>query len=454
MIGTSDIPNKSFYLLSLGCAKNLVDAECMSQMLRNAGLLSVDQPGNADFLIVNTCGFIASAKQEAINAILNLADFKAPQGHAKALIVTGCLAQRYAEKIRQQLPEVDAVLGTAEYAKIVEVVRQLDAGCGKSDHKPGKPGSLDHLKIDRNPSTPGTYAYIKIAEGCSNHCTYCAIPGIRGELCSRPEEDIVAEADRLSREGYQELILIAQDSGRYGLDLYGERHLTSLLKKLCALRQVRLIRILYIYSDGLTDDLIHLLVQEKKIAHYLDMPIQHASNRLLRSMNRRDTQESIREAIQKIRAAIPDLILRTTVMVGFPGETEDDFQILLGFLNEIRFDRLGCFIFSPEEGTAAFTMKPRVRKQTAERRYRQLMKLQQDISCVRVKNRLGTVLPVTLESLDDRGIFYVGRSYGEAPDVDPVIYVAGTTDQELLGQTVPVRLVDGDDYDMTGVTVL
>ncbi len=453
-IGTPDNPNKSFYLLSLGCAKNLVDAECMSQMLRDAGFISVDQPDNAAFLIVNTCGFIDQAKQEAIDAILNLADYKAPQGQAQALIVTGCLAQRYAEEIKHQLPEVDAVLGTSEYGSIAEVVRQLAAGCGKIDHKPGKPGSLDHLRINRNPSTPSTYAYIKIAEGCSNHCAYCAIPGIRGELCSRPEEDIVAEADRLSREGYQELILIAQDTGRYGLDLYGERRLTSLLKKICALQQVRLIRVLYIYSDGLTDDFINLLAHEKKIAHYLDMPIQHASNRLLRSMNRRDTQESIREAVHNLRTAIPDLILRTTVMVGFPGETEDDFQILLEFLNEMRFDRLGCFVFSPEEGTAAFVMKPRVRKQTAERRYRQLMKLQQDISCASVKKRLGAVLPVTLESLDDRGIFYVGRSYGEAPDVDPVIYVAGTTDQELLGQTVPVRLVDGDDYDMTGVTVL
>lgn len=444
---------RTFYLLSLGCAKNLVDAECMSQILAEAGYLSVGIPSEADVLIVNTCGFIDSAKKEAIEAILDCAAYKQPAGKARALIVTGCLAQRYAASIYKQLPEADIVLGTAEYGRIAEILQRLDQG-PVAKQLPGAPGSLAHLGVDRQPSTPGSYAYIKIAEGCSNHCAYCAIPGIRGELHSRPVEELIAEAERLSEAGYQELILIAQDTGRFGLDLYGERRLPQLLADICRLPLVRLVRILYIYSDGLTDDLIDLMCRESKIARYLDLPIQHASDRILLSMNRRDRQQDIRQVVSRLRRAMPDLILRTTVMVGFPGETEEDFQCLLDFLGDMRFERLGCFVFSPEEGTAAFDMRPRVRRQTALRRQRLLMERQKLISAAATRQRLGQVVSVTLESLDDRGIFYVGRSYGEAPDVDPVIYVAGATDDVQLGQTVPVRLVDGDDYDMTGVTVL
>jgi ribosomal protein S12 methylthiotransferase len=432
----------------------------MSQMLRDAGLVVVSQPDAADILIVNTCGFIESAKQEAIAAILDLADHKQPAGRARCLIVTGCLAQRYADQIKQDLPEADDVLGTREYGRIVETVAKWFPAVQVAHpdrvkiNTPADPDAISHLKIDRMPSTPRPYAYLKIAEGCSNHCAYCAIPGIRGEHVSRPFEELVHEAERFSQAGYDELILIAQDTGRYGLDRYGRRRLPELLAAICALPSVRLVRLLYIYSDGLTDELISLMGSEAKIAHYLDVPIQHASDRMLKAMNRRDNQSSIRSVMARLRQAMPDLILRSTVMVGFPGEREDDFADLMDFLREIRFERLGCFIFSPEEDTPAFTMKPRVRKPTAERRYRELMALQQQIAAECTRRRIGQIVPVTLESLDERGIFYIGRSYGEAPDVDPVIYVAASTDDLKLGQTVPVRIISHDDYDMTGVTVL
>lgn len=456
---TRSVAVHTFYLLSLGCSKNLVDSECMSQMLRDTGLQVVVRPEEADILIVNTCGFIESAKQEAISAILDLADHKQPHGQASCLIVTGCLAQRYARQIKDELPEVDAVLGTREYGQIVETVTNLvpglhvDRTARRDPGMPVDPDAIAHLNIDRLPSTSRPYAYIKIAEGCSNHCAYCAIPGIRGEHISRPFDELIHEVERFSQAGYDELILIAQDTGRYGLDRYGRRRLPDLIRAICALPSVRMVRLLYIYSDGLTDELIDLMAREPKVAHYLDVPIQHASDRMLQAMHRRDSQSSIRATIAKLRQAMPDLVLRSTVMVGFPGESEADFAVLMNFLAEIRFERLGCFIFSPEEDTPAFTMKPRVRKPTAQRRYRELMALQQQISADCTQRRLGMIIPVTLESLDDRGIFYIGRSYGEAPDVDPVIYVAGSTDNLVLGQTVSVQLINHDDYDMTGVTV-
>jgi ribosomal protein S12 methylthiotransferase len=443
----------SFYLLSLGCAKNLVDAECMSQILKDAGWAAVSGPELADVLLVNTCGFIESAKKEAIEAILTLAACKQPSGRARFLVVTGCLAQRYARDIRKQLPEVDAVLGTADYGQIAVLLQQL--AIGRDVYKlPGLPGSIEHLNVARRPSTPATYAWIKIAEGCSNHCAYCAIPGIRGAFRSRPIEDIEAEAARLSKDGFSELILIAQDTGRYGLDLYGRRRLPDLLKVLCRLPHVRMVRVLYTYSDGVTDELINVMLHENKIARYLDMPIQHGSDRILRLMNRHDDAAGIQAVVNRLRTAMPDIILRTTVMVGFPKETEEDFQALLALLRALRFERLGCFVFSPEEGTAAWDMRPRVHHQTAKRRHRLLMEQQQVISAEAAIRRIGQIFPVTLESVEDSGIFYIGRSYGETPEVDPVIYVAAASADFRTGQTCLVRLVEADAYEMTGVTVL
>jgi ribosomal protein S12 methylthiotransferase len=444
----------SVYLLSLGCAKNLVDSECMSQIIRAAGYPMVQRPEEADVMIVNTCGFIESAKKEAIGAILDLAAYKKPLGRASYLIVAGCLSQRYSREIRRDLPEVDAVLGTADYARIARVI---DGLLGNDPavraHEPGEPGSLAHLAIDREVSASGRYAYIKIAEGCANCCAYCAIPGIRGPYRSRPLPELVAEADRLSRRGRDEIILIAQDTTRFGVDLSGSSMLVDLLKAICRLPAVRQVRLLYVYADSISDELIRCLAEEPKIAHYLDMPIQHAADSILRRMNRHDTQDGLRSIVGKLRAAMPDLVLRTTVLVGFPGETAGEFSELLAFLQEIRFDRLGCFIYSAEEGTAAYNMTPRVRPSVGRARQMAIMELQQTISAAANRARMGKVVDVVLESIDDRGIFFIGRSYGEAPEVDPVIYVAGTTDQLQVGQVCRVRLVEAGEYDMTGVTV-
>lgn len=456
MQSTSKLPlaHRRIYLLSLGCAKNLVDSECMSQLLSADGAIISDSPENAEILIVNTCGFIESAKKEAIEAILSLAEFKSPKGPASHLVVTGCLAQRYAAEIQDSLPEVDEVLGTGEYDQVVSLVARLlnEPAAAGVRHLPGNPGSLNHLNVSRQPSTPGRYAYIKVAEGCSNCCTYCAIPGIRGPFISRPMDDIIREADRLSRSGRDELILIAQDTTRYGLDLYGERRLVPLLREICKLDFVKMVRILYVYTDGLSDDLISLMATEPKIARYLDLPIQHASNRILSAMNRRDSQDSLRNTIGRLRLAMPDIILRSTVMVGFPGETDDDFTELINFLDEIRFDRLGCFIFSPEEGTLAEKMKPRIAKTIGKQRMQRVMQLQREITEQANRKRIGTIIPVTLESVSPDGIFFIGRSYGEAPDVDPVIYIAAANEGLSIGQTSLVRLIDAGEYDMTGVT--
>jgi len=422
--------------------------------MTEAGASISISPDLADVLVVNTCGFIESAKKEAIEAILQLADYKSPNGPAKFLIVAGCLAQRYASEIYDSLPEVDVVLGTGEYDQITATIARLlsgETGTGNR-HLPGRPGSLDHLQAARTPSTRGRYAYIKVAEGCSNCCSYCAIPGIRGPFQSRPMDEIVSEADRLSQNGFDELILIAQDTTRYGLDLYGGRMLVPLLRDICKLDDVRMVRILYVYADGLTDELISLMASEPKIAHYLDLPIQHAADRILKAMNRRDSQDSLSEVIGKLRTAMPDIILRSTVMVGFPGETEEDFNELLDFLTKIRFERLGCFIFSPEEGTQAEEMSPKVAKSIGKKRIQRVMKLQKQLTEQANQQRIGTVIPVTLESVDPDGIFFIGRSYGEAPDVDPFIYVAASAAGLSIGQTCPVRLIEAGEYDMTGVT--
>lgn len=449
--GTNE--NRKVYLLALGCSKNLVDAECMSAILKLDHHVIVSTPQDADVIVVNTCGFIESAKTEAIESILAMSDYKKPNGNSDYLIVTGCLSQRYAEDILTDMPEVDAVLGTADYGRISETISMLYSTGQRSLELPNRAGSLEHLNVKREPSSGGKYAYIKVAEGCFNRCSYCAIPGIRGDFVSRPMEDIVSEASQLSSDGFEELILIAQDTTRYGLDLYGHRALAQLLRELCQLPQVKLLRILYVYSDGLTDELIDLMKTEDKIAHYLDFPIQHASNNVLKKMNRRDTLDSIRQVITKLRSAMPDIILRSTVMVGFPGEKSEDFNILLAALEEFKFDRLGCFIFSPEEGTPAYDYKPKVRSDVAATRLDKVMKLQQSISLEQNRKRIGTIIPVTLETIHEDGIFYIGRSYGEAPEVDPVILVAADREDMTIGRICDVKIVDAGEYDLTGVTV-
>lgn len=446
----------NFYILSLGCPKNEVDAESMSYALRNASFDFTDDPRTANFLIVNTCGFIEPAKEEAISAILDLAkikEFNLKKNKPVFLIVTGCLSQRYASEIYQEFPEVDLVLGTAQYDLIVDSVQRLRQGEFLRDTLPGRPGSIKHLFKGEQAAADRAYAYLKIAEGCSNHCAFCAIPGIRGPLLSRPLEDVVAEAEVLTERGFKEIILIAQDTTRYGQDIYGEPRLLELLQRLVEIPDIGLIRLMYVYGDVFSDQLIEFIAEHRQIAAYIDLPIQHASDKILKSMGRRDTNNQLRELIAKLRSKIHNLIIRTTVLVGFPGETEQNFSELKQFIEDVKFDRLGCFVFSPEEGTRAYKMSDLPPREIAEARYNQIMNLQKTISLAKNQERIGKIYQVLLEDVSSDGLFYVGRSYGEAPGIDPSIYVLAQTTDISIGDIVNVKIIDADDYDLTGVSV-
>lgn len=448
------MPN-NFYLLSLGCPKNEVDAEAMSAMLKNAGYYAVTDPLEAEFLLVNTCGFITSAQEEAISAILDLAEAKAArkaQGKMAYLVVTGCLSQRFAKEIYGELTEVDACLGTAEFQEIVPTCKSLAEGTYQP-HIPEGRGSLAHLQ-SLHPPVPGrSYAYLKIAEGCSNACAFCAIPSIRGGQKSRPIEDLVREAEYYVDLGYKELILVAQDTTRYGSDLYGKNALVDLLKALLDVRGMVPLRLMYVYGDAFSEELIDLIAREDKILSYIDLPIQHASNKILQAMRRRESQEDIRALIQKLRARIPKLVLRSTVMVGFPGESSEDFQELLNFIQEIRFDRLGCFIFSPEDGTLAARLPDRVEAKTAQARYDALMAKQAEISLAANQGRLGEVCQVVIEGILEDSPYFIGRSYAEAPDIDPEILVLAQDPDLAPGQVRTCKIVDADTYSLTAISL-
>ena len=445
----------NFYLLSLGCPKNEVDAEAMSAMLTKAGFQAVVDPQEAKFLLVNTCGFIKSAQEEAISAILDLAEVKATRiakDQEAYLIVTGCLSQRFGKDIYQELTEVDACLGTAEYKDIVSVCQAL-ATNSYQPHIPQGRGSLTHLE-ELHPPVPGrTYAYLKIAEGCSNACAFCAIPSIRGGQKSRPIEDLVREAEYYVDLGYQELILVAQDTTRYGSDLYGKNSLVELLTALLEIRGMVPLRLMYVYGDAFSEDLIDLIAKEDKILPYIDLPIQHASNKILKAMRRRETQEDIRSLIHKLRSRIPQLILRSTVMVGFPGETESDYQELLNFIQEIRFDRLGCFIFSPEDGTLAARLPDRINPDVAQARYDQLMDKQAAISLASNQARLGEICQVMIDGVLGSSPYFIGRSYAEAPDIDPEILVLAQDPDLDLGQVRKCKIIDADTYSLTAMSL-
>lgn len=443
-------------LLALGCSKNLVDCETMSTLLKEAGYNVINNVPASDIVVINTCGFIESAKKEAIDAILDVADYKIPNGNVKKIIVSGCLSQRYPEDILKEMPEVDAVLGTAHYGDIVDIVAKLASEFDRESEKINLTtgvGGYKHLVKEREISTEA-YAWLKIGEGCLNRCSFCAIPIIRGSFVSRPMEDIVEEAKIIASKGIKEIVLAAQDTTNYGIELYKERSLTKLLRKLSEIEGIELIRVMYGYMDGITPDLIEEMAKNPKVAHYLDIPIQHGCNKILKAMNRRDTAELITSRLEMIRAAMPDCIIRTTVMVGFPGETEEDFKQLKDNLAKWKFDRLGCFIFSPEEGTKAYDMQDQIDEETKQRRYDEIYELQKHISSEQSQKRLGTVTRVNICSVSDDGIFYVGRSYGEAPEVDPVIYVASQKEELRIGDFVDVKIADcSDDYDMTAVTI-
>ena len=456
MKSITHILEKNVYLTSLGCSKNLVDAECMSFDLKKAGFNMVEDPAEAQVLIVNTCGFINPAKEESIQTILDLADYKT-EGQAEVLVVTGCLSERYAEDMAEDLPEADILMGIGHYKDIVEALYDF-----YEEEKPEstkariylgheRPDVLAHMEIHRKPSTP-YYAYLKIAEGCSNRCAFCAIPGIRGPFRSRPMEEIIEEAKALIDQGYDELILVAQDSGFYGLDLYKERRLADLLEKLSVIPNLKWIRVLYLYAEGLNDSLLDVMKAHTNILPYFDIPIQHGSDKILKRMNRKESIAQVEDHIESIKKTFPDAIIRTTMMVGFPGETEEDFEDLLNFVERMRFDRLGAFTYSPEEDTPAFSMEDQIADSVKEDRYRRLMELQSRISLEKLQDQVGKKLEVKIEGLSDDGFSYVARSWEQVPDVDPVIYVLNPTEEAVtLGQYYPVEIVEADEYEQVGV---
>jgi len=440
-------------MVALGCSKNLVDAECMLKLVKDGGFNVVGDVADSDVAIINTCGFIESAKKEAIDAILSAADVDSASSDRRKIIVTGCLPQRYSDDILESMPEVDIVMGTAHYKDICTAIDSLFDTSDTIKHKYVESvGGMDHLLTDREVSTTG-YAWLKIGEGCMNRCSFCAIPLIRGKFVSRNIDEIIEEAKNLASKGYREIILAAQDTTNYGLDLYKKRMLPELLKRLEKIDGIDLIRVMYGYMDGITDELIDTIASSKKIAHYLDIPIQHGDDRVLKAMYRKDNVQLITERLERLRRKIPGLIVRTTVLVGFPGETEEEFAHLKENLRRWKFDRLGCFMFSPEEGTPAFDLPDQIDEETKQRRYDEIYALQKEISAEANRNRLGSIVPVTIDSISEDGIFYVGRSYGEAPEIDPLIYVVADKCELEIGKTYEVKIVDSSDYELTGVTV-
>ena len=454
MINRNEI---SVSIIALGCSKNLVDAECMSTKLREAGYRIAESSDDSEVVVINTCGFIESAKKEAIDTILRCGDLKYGFNGSRKLkhiIVTGCLSQRYPDDILSQMPEVDIVIGTSGYGSIVEAVDSLYASESDVKHKiVGPAGGMTHLMSNRDISTSG-YAWLKIGEGCLNRCAFCAIPLIRGSFVTRPMEEVLDEARHLASRGYKEIVLTAQDTTNYGIELYKKRMLPELLTRLSEIDGIEAIRVLYGYMDGIDEELISVIKSNPKILHYLDIPIQHGCDRILKAMRRRDTVEEITRKLDMIRREIPDVILRTTVLVGFPGETEEDFEELLSNLRKWKFDRLGCFAYSPEENTPAFDMPGQIDEETKKDRVKRVYETQAPISVKSSESRVGSEVMVTIDSVADDGIFYVGRSYGEAPDDDPVIYVAASESELNIGERYKVRIVESrDSFDMTGESI-
>ena len=432
--------------ISLGCDKNLVDSEVMLGLLDKKGYQIVDSEEDADIIVVNTCCFIHDAKEESIQTILEMAEYK-KEGKLKALIVTGCLAQRYQQEIIDEIPEVDAVLGTTSYDHIVEAVEEALAGNGHVVLE--DVDALPDVKEKRLVTTGGHYAYMKIAEGCDKHCTYCIIPKLRGNYRSVPMEKLLAEAKDLADQGVKELILVAQETTVYGKDLYGEKSLHKLLRELCKISGIQWIRILYCYPEEIYDELIQTIKEEKKVCHYLDLPIQHASDAVLKRMGRRTSKAQLVEIIEKLRKEIPDISLRTTLITGFPGETQEQHEELKDFVDEMEFDRLGVFTYSPEEDTPAATMTEQIPEEVKEDRQAELMELQQEIAFDLVEDMVGREVLVMIEGKVADENAYVGRTYKDAPNVDGLIFI--NTDEELMsGDFARVRVTGALEYDLIG----
>lgn len=436
-------------MVSLGCPKNQVDAEQMLFSLREAGFVITPDESEADVIVVNTCGFIESAKKESIDAILDVARLKT-EGKLKALIVTGCLAERYAEEIRTELPEVDAVVGIGASRDIVTIARETLEGHGKGSYPADKSSLL--LDGDRILANDPYYAYLRVADGCDNCCTYCAIPMIRGRFRSRRMENILEEAERLAGRGVKELIVVAQDTTRYGEDLYGASRLPELLRKLCRIEGIRWIRLLYTYPEKITDELLCVMRDEEKIVKYLDMPLQHCDGKLLRRMNRSGDRQGLTSLIQKIRETVPGIVLRTTFIAGFPGETEEQFEELCEFVREIRFERMGAFAYSPEEGTPAASFPDAVEESERTRRAEILMERQAQIAEEYNDAQIGKTVTVLTEGYDPYVKLWFGRGTADAPDIDCKIFFTSLKKIQP-GCFVTVAISDKMDYDLLGSRV-
>ena len=429
--------------VSLGCSKNLVDTEMTIGLFKKNNYIIVNEPQKADIIVINTCGFIESAKEEAINTILEMAEYK--KNKCKYLIVMGCLVQRYKEDLEKLIPEVDLFIKYSDYDDLWEQIENL-----VKESKAKSPKSLDFL--NRVITTGNNYAYLRIADGCSNFCTFCAIPSIRGKYISRKIEDILNEAKKLAKEGYQELILIAQDTTKYGIDIYGKPSLSELLSKLCDIKEIKWIRFLYSYPETITDELIETVKNNDKICNYFDIPIQHISNSVLKRMNRKSTKESIYNLITKLRTEIPNVTLRTTVMVGFPGETKEDFEELYNFIAWAKFDRLGAFSYSKEDNTPAEKLPNQIHPMTKKSRLNKIMKLQQSISDEIGKIRIGNEYEVLIESKTFDGKYYIARSYMDVPEIDGFIYIKNNF-KDLKNKFVRCKIVDSNGYDLIGEIV-
>ncbi len=433
--------------ISLGCSKNLMDTEVMLRKLHDAGFELTPDESEADVIVVNTCGFIESAKRESISAILDAASHK-EDGTLRGIVATGCLVERYRDEIMQDMPEVDAVCGVGSVDDIVEAVRSAADGKRFSSFKDKESSPMGGERI----LTTENYAYLKVGEGCDNRCTYCAIPLIRGHFRSRTIEDIVAEAKELDAMGVKELDLIAQDTTRYGTDIYGEYSLARLVREICKNTSIPWIRLLYCYPDKITDELIDEMRDNPRLLSYMDIPIQHISDPVLRRMNRHGDSRLIRDVIKKLRARVPDIVLRTTAMVGFPGETERDFEELCEFVKEAKFERFGAFTYSPEEGTAAASMPDQIDEQVKQDRYDILMRTQLTVAEEHGESMHGKVLTVLSDGYDAAAEIHSGRSYGDAPDVDGRVFFR-SKEKIPAGEFVRVKITDSLDYDLIGEVI-
>ena len=447
--------------ISLGCSKNLIDTEVAIGLFKNNNYKIVNNPDEADILVVNTCGFIESAKEEAINTILEMAEYK--KKRCKYLIAMGCLVQRYYDDLVKLLPEVDLFVKIDEYNKLWDKIEDLLKRDIVEKSKTKTVTKISEVKplpmptynefMERIVTTGKNYAYLKIGEGCSNRCTYCAIPYIRGPFVSRKMEDVLDEAEMLAKKGIKELIVIAQDTTKYGVDIYGESKLAELLEKLSKINGIDWIRFLSSYPEGITDELIKVIATNKKIAKYFDIPIQHISNPILKKMNRKTSKENITAIIEKIRNEIPDVTLRTSLIVGFPGETKEDFEELLDFVKNTKFDKLGTFMYSKEEGTPAARLPEQIHGNTKKSRYNKIMEAQQEISKQILKNKIGKTYKVLVEDMSFDGKYFIGRTMQDVPDEDGLVYIENndnSNENEILDNFVNCKIIDVSNYDLIG----